>query len=318
MKRTSAIVIAVGMSVAGLTAAGAPTEATTSGVNGSIVFGADMGIGSQLYAMEPDGLGFRQLTDVYGDATAADWSPDGTRIVFEHDFFDEARNVDHGQIMMMNADGSHIRHITTAGVKWQPAFTPDGRHLVYECASCNPDGVFIMRTDGTDRRRLSTSPFPNEGDGDPNVSPDGATVTFVRHKVEGKLQALFAVNIDGTHPRKLVPYVREVAIKHDWAPNGHHIAITTAADYPDGRSPNVATVRPDGSYLRFLTHYHGGGTGAFVGSYSPNGQWIVFRVENQQLEKYALYKMHPDGTDKTRIKALPFAPRSSDWGSHLN
>ncbi len=315
MKRTLAIAAAVGLSVAGLTAAGAPTQATTSGVNGSIVFAADLGLGFQLFAMEPNGLGFRQLTDSYGDSTAADWSPDGSQIVFEYDF--EADGVDHGQIMMMNADGTNIRHITRAGIKVQPAFTPDGRHLVYECV-CNPDGVFIMRTDGTDRRRLSTNPFPDEGDGDPNVSPDGETVTFVRHKVDGELQALFAVNIDGTHVRKLVPYVREVAIKHDWAPSGNHIAITTAADYPNGRSPNVATVRPDGSHLRFLTHYSGGATGAFVGSYSPNGRWIVFRVENQQRERYALYKMHPDGTDKTLIKALPFAPRSSDWGSHLN
>jgi Tol biopolymer transport system component len=315
MKRTLAIAAAVGLSVAGLTAAGAPTEATTSGVNGSIVFAADMGLGFQLYAMEPNGLGFRQLTDVYGDANAADWSPDGSQIVFQHDF--EAEGVDHGQIMMMNADGSNIRHITTAGVKRQPAFTPDGGHLVYEC-DCDPQGVFIMRTDGTDRRRLSTNPFTDEGDGDPNVSPDGGTVTFVRHKVDGELQALFAVNIDGSHMRKLVPYVREVAIKHDWAPNGKHIAITTAADYPDGRSPNVATVRPDGSHLRFLTHYRGGATGAFVGSYSPNGRWIVFRVENQQRERYGLYKMHADGTNKTLIRSLPFAPRSSDWGSNLN
>ncbi len=157
----------------------------------------------------------------------------------------------------MNADGSHIRHITRAGRKIQPAFTPDGRHLVYEC-DCDPQGIVIMRTDGTERRRLSTNPFPDEGDGDPNVSPDGETGTFVRHKVDGELQALFAVNVDGTHERRLVGYSREVAIKHDWAPDGHHIAITTAADYPNGRSPNVATVRPDGSHLRFLTYYQGG------------------------------------------------------------
>jgi TolB protein len=314
MKRTLAVAAVVGLSVASLTAGGGPTDASTPGVNGQIVFAADMGMGFQLYAMEPNGMGFHQLTDVYGDANAADWSPDGRRIVFEHDFFDDARNVDHGQIMIMNADGTHIRHITRAGIKNQPAFTPDGRHLVYECV-CDPQGIFIMRTDGTDRRRLSANPFPDEGDGDPNVSPDGETVTFVRHKVDGQLQALFAVNTDGTHPRELVPYVREVAIKHDWAPNGNHIAITTAADYPDGRSPNVATVRPDGSQLRLLTHYHGGAIGAFAGSYSPDGRWIVYRVENQKREAYALYKMHPDGSSKTLIKTLPFAPRNNDWGT---
>jgi Tol biopolymer transport system component len=312
MKRRLAVGAVLALSVMGLTVGGGRSDATTPGVNGQILFAADMCVGFQLYIIGANGTGFHQLTDVYGDATTADWSPDGQRIVFEHDF--ESEGMDHGQIMMMNADGTNIRHITVAGVKNQPAFTPDGHHLVYECV-CNPQGIFVMRTDGTHRHRLSANPFPDEGDGDPNVSPDGQTVTFVRHKVDGELQALFAVNIDGTHTRRLVPYAREVAIKHDWAPNGNHITITTAADYPNGRSPNVATVRPDGTQLRLLTHYHGGRVGAFVGSYSPNGRWIVFRVENQQRETYGLYKMRPDGSDKTLIKALPFAPRHMDWGS---
>ncbi|MGI8993642.1 MAG: TolB family protein [Nocardioidaceae bacterium] len=312
MRRILAVAAVFAMAMTGLgTAFVAPTSASVAGANGAIVFAGDLGLGFQLYSVDQHGKGFRQLTDVRGDATAADWSPDGSQIVFEHDFY--ARGIDHGQIMLMNADGSDIRHVTKAGLKHQPSFTPDGGHLVYEC-ECSPQGIFIMRTDGSDRRRLSTNPFPDEGDGDPNVSPDGTTVTFVRHKVDGELQALYAVDIDGRHVRRLVPYGREVAIKHDWAPDGSRIVITTNADYPGGRSPNVATVRPDGSDLQMLTHFKGGSQGGFVGSYSPNGRWIVFRVENLDREQFGLYKMRPDGSDKTLISALPFAPRSSDWG----
>jgi Tol biopolymer transport system component len=315
MNRMSAIAVVMGLSAAGLAAASAPTGATMSGPNGSIVFGANLGLGFELYAIEPDGTGFRQLTEAYPDDFKPDWSPDGSQITFVTGY--ETDGEVHGEVMLMNADGSNVRQLTTTGIKDSPGFSPDGRHIVYECV-CNPGGIYIMRTDGTHRRRLSANPFPDQGDSDPEVSPDGRTVTFVRHKVEGKLQALFAVDIDGTHPRKLVPYFREVGVKHDWAPDGRHILIGPAADYPDGRSPNVATVRPDGSNLRFLTHHHGGVIGAFPGSYSPDGRWIVFRVENQRRERYDLYKMHADGTHKTLIKgALPFAPRGSDWGSYI-
>ena len=67
-----------------------------------------------------------------------------------------------------------------------------------------------------------------------------------------------AVDPSGAHLRRLVPYERELAIKHDWAPDGRHIVITINADYPHGRSPNVATIRSDGSHLRMLTQVKGG------------------------------------------------------------
>ena len=104
-----------------------------------------------------------------------------------------------------------------------------------------------------------------------------------------------------------------MAIKHDWAPNGRRIVLTTDADYPEDRSPNVATIRPDGSRLRLLTHFSDGQRGAFAGSYSPDGRWIVMRVENRETQRFALVKIHPDGSGRKLIARLPF-PRFIDWG----
>jgi Tol biopolymer transport system component len=57
-----------------------------------------------------------------------------------------------------------------------------------------------------------------------------------------------------------------------------------------------------------------GKRGAFAGSYSPNGRWIVFRIENLKRGSFRLYKMHPDGSHRKLIKKLPFAFRTVDWG----
>ena len=318
MKRLTALLMGIGMMLLSLvTVVGAPARATTPGHNGSIVFAGDLGLGFQLYVIKPSGRGFRQLTNVLGDAVQADWSPDGTQIAFEHDF--ELDGVDNGRIVTMNADGSDMHDISPEGViAHQPAFTPDGAQLVYECGTCpGGEGIFLMAADGSDfpGLRLSTNVFRGEGDSDPNVSPDGQTVTFVRHKVDGELQALYAVDIDGSNLRRIVPYALEVAIKHDWAPDGDHIVIGIWADYPDHLSPNVATIRPDGSDLQMLTDYTGGEVGAFAGSYSPDGRWIVFRVEDLSDGSFRLFKMRPDGSDRTLIARLPFAPRGNDWGS---
>ena len=287
-----------------------PAHATTPGHNGRILFAGDLGRGLQLYTIEPNGTDLRQITDVVGDATTADWSPDGHHIVFEHDW--AAQGKDHARIVLVNADGTNMHDVTTRGRNHQPSFTPDGHHIVYEC-ECHPDGIFIMRTDGTERRRLSTNPF-HDTDTDPNVSPDGQTVTFVRHKVEDVLQALFAVDIDGTNERQLTTYKLEVAIKHDWAPDGGHILIGPHVDRPRGQTPQIATIRPDGTALRFLTHVPRA-LAAVAGSYSPNGRWIVFRIVDAEHARVWLYKIHPDGSNRTLIARMPFAFNSVDWGT---
>jgi Tol biopolymer transport system component len=313
MRRLIVLVTAAALTVLGLvTVSAGAANATTPGKNGRILFHADTGSGFQLYTIKPNGTDLRQLTHVTEEASQGDWSPDGRRIAFQLD------DATHGGVAIMRADGSGIRDLTPTGFQGQPAFTPDGHHLVYNTCADQPNGsaIFIIRDNGTGIRRLTApNPFPTECDEDPNVSPDGTTVTFVRHKVDGLLQALYAVNIDGSHLRKIVPYRHEVGVKHDWAPDGRHIVITIDADYPEGRSPNVATVRPDGTHLRLLTHYRGGDWGAFAGSYSPDGRWIVFRIENLQLEQFKLMKMYPDGSHRKLIATLPFRPRSIDWGA---
>jgi Tol biopolymer transport system component len=323
MRRLAALLVVAAITTLGLLVIGGPAQATFPAQNGLIAFAGDTGKGAEIYTMKADGTGLRRLTNLHGFASTPDWSPDGTRIVF---YLQEAPDKDRVGIYIMNADGSDLHQVTTSEVipfgGDQAAFTRDGQHLVYGCEGWDTDKcggrsrISLMRDDGSDAPGLflSANPFHAEGDSNPEVSPDGQTVTFVRHKVDEKLQALYAVNIDGSDDRKLTSFKREVAIKHDWAPDGRHIVITTKADYPEHKSPNVATIRPDGSHLRMLTHYKGGEVGAFAGSYSPNGRWIVFRVENLDQESFRLYRMRPDGTHRRLIKKLPFSPRGSDWG----
>jgi Tol biopolymer transport system component len=316
MRRLVVLPAVAGMTLLGLLGvSGCGDDSDTSPArNGPIAFSGDKGSGREIYTINPDGTGLRRLTHLNGEAYAADWSPDGTRIAFLLE--DKA-------LYIMNADGSDLHKVTGPG---EPAFTPDGDHLVYRCQDCPGTGVgiFLMRDDGSDApgRRLSTNPFPPEADHSPQVSPDGQTVTFVRRKVDSKLQALFAVDIDGGDLPRLTTYRLELGIKAAWAPDGRHIVLTAHADYPCApdaarcvhKSPNVATVRPDGSHLRMLTHYTGGEKGAISGSYSPDGRWILFRVENLKRERFRLYKMHSHGTHRKLIRRLPFAPSFSDWG----
>ena len=132
-----------------------------------------------------------------------------------------------------------------------------------------------MRSNGTGLRRVTRNPFRGGEcgcDTDPNFSPNGKLITFVRIKTDGRQQALFAVRPNGSGLRQLTPYSWEVAIKHDWSPDGKLILLTTNADFVLPRaSANLVTIRPDGSGMTDLTGFTGGTKNAFAGSSPRTG-----------------------------------------------
>jgi Tol biopolymer transport system component len=128
------------------------------------------------------------------------------------------------------------------------------------------------------------------------------------------------VHRDGTRMRKIVPFSRDVGIKSDWSPNGHRIVFTeyldsTYTQQPPGVTTRVATVRRNGSHLRELTHGTSTDHGTVAGSFSPDGTWIVYRFDNFITDRYSLYRMHPDGSNRTRIVRLALKARGLDWGA---
>jgi Tol biopolymer transport system component len=295
-----------------------PAWATFPGTNGRIVFAAlptPNAPGMQIFTIESNGTGLRQITHLDGNATFPHWSPDGTRIVFEldHPSGEPLCSVD-----LMNPDGSGLTDLTgnRNGCEAAPSFTPDGTRIVFERFDdiTNVDAVWSMNLSGGDRHLITTG--TGSGVTNPEVSPDGTTLSFVDFNGQPFGQALFTANIDGTNLRQLTPFTLDVGIKQTWAPDGSRIALIPHADSPDHFSANVATINPDGSDLRYLTHFNAGGAAALTGSYSPDGQWIVFRFQSRSTSTFGLFKIRPDGTQRALIAELPFAPRFIDWGTH--
>ena len=270
--------------------------ATVPGRNGLIAFQAQTDAGVQIFTIRPNGHGLRQITQVDGDATQPDWSPDGRLIAFA---------LNECSIALINADGSALDVIASDPDLCQgdPSFTPDGARLVY--ARFDPavevEDIWSMKVDGSDQRRVTGAGGP-----DPNVSPDGLRLSFKG----GEVGELLVQNMDGTGLVQVSPTV-SVAFKSDWAPDGQHLVLSDDSEPGPTEPVNIATVRPDGTDLTYITDYTGP-VHAYVGGYSPDGQWIVFRLEENGLN--TLYRMRPDGSDLHAIlRASIFRPRNIDW-----
>ena len=309
---------ALGVVVVVVLACASAAQTTPPGANGSIVYAQEVNGHMQLFTIRPDGSDRRRITKALG-AYNPDWSPNGRMLVAEL----ETRNG--AGVNLMSPEGTGVRNLTPKGYQGQPSFSPDGKWIVYE-REAGGNGIWLMRSNGTGLRRLTRNPFAagvDDGSGglvcgcdtDPNFSPDGKLISFVRVKKDEVLQALFVVRRDGTGVRQLTPYTWQIAVKHDWSPDGKAILLTTNADFVRaGESANMVTIRPDGSGKTDVTHYTGGKTNAFAGSFSPDGKQIVFRLE--EGAKYSLAVIDRTGRNLRRLLTSKDAPRFIDWGTH--
>jgi Tol biopolymer transport system component len=290
------------------------TVPSKTGDAGKIVYAAEReGAPTQLVTINPDGSAKKQITHAGGDgAVNPDWSPSGSKIVYEGD------SPENAGIIVINADGSGARNLTPTGNQGQPSFSPDGKRIVFERDPAPGDnGVWIMNVDGSGLKRLTQNPFaePDKDcgcDTDPNFAPDGRAISFVRIKDADTKAALFSILPDGTRVRRLTPYGDDVATKHAWAPNSERIVITTNANPEPGESANVLTMNPSGTGRRRVTDLSGGAS-AYVGSFSPDGTQIAFRLEDEK--GYSLAVMPSGGGTVKRLwTSKDIKPRFIDWG----
>jgi len=139
------------------------------------------------YVVAPGGSGLRRISRHYVEYPA--WSPDGSRIAFMAPEPGATGSNPDYNIFVMDADGSHVRRLTTApGEDGWPAWSPDGMRIVFSSArddcsishapDCRTTGdmgpwedAWIMNADGSDERRL-TSEFAQFF----AWSPDGSAI----------------------------------------------------------------------------------------------------------------------------------------------
>lgn len=157
---------------------------------------------------------------------------------------------DYKEIVSISPDGSAPRRLARGAE--DPAYRPDG-HMI---AFARPGGIFLMRSDGSAKRRLLSGPYR-----EPDWSPDGRRLLVTRMRgrrsifvwSSGKLSALTR----GTRPA--------------WSPTGELIAFTRVHGLaPDGEFlVSVYVMRADGSRVRRLER-------GFDPEWSPNGRRIIF------------------------------------------
>jgi len=147
----------------------APAHAASGRVNGRIAFESRRGGGeSEIFTMKADGSDVVRLTNNAVADSAPDWSPDGTRIVFDR-AVGSAGNTD---IEVMNADGSGQTALTSdPAPETDAVWSPDGTKIAFTRREAGDTGeIYVMNADGSAQTNLTNSSGADESA--PAWSPD--------------------------------------------------------------------------------------------------------------------------------------------------
>jgi WD40-like Beta Propeller Repeat/Stage II sporulation protein len=157
-----------------------------------------------LYAVNPDGSGGVPVTS---DPSAADpfWSPDGTLIAF--DACPDPQCDSGRQIAVIKADGTGVEDFLTSGPPYNisPAWSPDGKKIVY---LSNPGGwneIYIMNSDGSDPTQLTHSSQYNNLS--PRWSQDGKYIVWLTLVGDFTAQLNVMSPSPGAPPQPYGPYL---------------------------------------------------------------------------------------------------------------
>lgn len=193
----------------------------------------------------------------------------------------------------INPDGSN----NTVLVKNVLASTlsPDGTQFAY---LFRPEGgtkqeIFLMDSDGTNQRQLSTNHPEYIGPSFLDWSPNGESIVFAS---DSNGYDVFTTTIDGKNVLQLT-HDPDPDRSPSWSPNGEKIAFIS--------SSNVYTMNADGTNRKQLTN--DGHNDSPI--YSPDENLIAFLSAKEGYDYY-VYVMNVDGTNQrllSNIKASSLA-----------
>ena len=165
--------------------------------------------------------------------------------------------------------------------------------------------IYSVRLDGSDLTRLTDN---RVFDNDPDISPDGSRIAFVR-RVSGRAQ-IFTMNADGSRQRRITrDSGRDRA--PSFSPSGRRIAFFGSLPGHTAQPWNyleIFTITPAGRHLRRLTDNE---VQDAYPSYSPNGNRVVFTRGNSDLVTARV-----NGADERIIYSSSYLGgiNSPDWG----
>lgn len=218
-------------------------------------------------------------------------------------------------IYALGENGVVRRQLTHSGNAFGARYSPDGERIVfYRTVATAPsviNHIFVMDFDGGNTLDLSARAGGAFNDVDPDWSPDGQRIVFVRTPRAGAPE-LWTMNADGSHALRLLKLSAATGATQDyspmprWSPDGGRIAFAAVAQVKTPGAPlypNMFVVNTNGDGERQLTDNDLINTAPV---WSPDGNQIAWAAKDfLNRQNWHVWIMNASGADQRVLTNPP-------------
>jgi serine/threonine protein kinase len=197
-------------------------RATPLGGAGQIAFASNRLGAAEIWLMNIDGTGLKQVTDIPEGACEPRWSPDGMRIVFISPCIRHFNSYQGANLYIINADGSGLIPLPNApGGDYDPSWSPDGNQIAFtSLRKEGVPGIYILNL--LDYSVKSLVDDETRAISQPAWSPNGKEIAYVNSD-----NRIWVMDVNGKNRRSLISGEGDYFISGpSWSPDGSVVIYT--------------------------------------------------------------------------------------------